>query len=117
MVRAAFYVYSKGNIRLKHTCVAVVPTEDDADDFVDVFRRSNADSSSTTTVLCDPITLLCDIGGVCNASRCPNVWNLCTLLLIELYLLLSYTGDGDGFDDTDWFDFNGGAGCAAVLFE
>lgn len=62
--------------------------------------------------VCDPIALLCDIGGVFCASRCPNGWYFSALLLIELYLL-SYTGDGDGFDETEWFDFNGGGAAAA----
>lgn len=68
-----------------------------------------------TIVFCDPIALLCDIGGVCCASRCcPYAWYFSALLLIELYLLLSYTGDGDGFDETEWFDFNGGGAATAA---
>lgn len=65
-------------------------------------------------VFCDPIALLCDIGGVCCASRCPYAWYFSALLLIELNLLLSYTGDGDGFDETEWFDFNGGGAATAA---
>lgn len=80
------------------TCV--VGAADD-EDFEDVFLRSNAGSSSIMTVFCGPVAVLCDIGGVCNASRCPYAWYLCALLLIELYLLLSYLGDGGGFDETE----------------
>lgn len=97
------------------TCVTFA--DDEADVFVDVFLRSKAGSSSTTTVFCDPIALLCDIGGVCSVSRCPYAEYLSALLLIELYLLLSYTGDGDGFDETEWFDFSVEAGGAIALFE
>lgn len=98
-----------------HACVAF--TDDEADAFDDVFLKSRAGSSSTTTVFCDPIALLCDIGGVCKASRCPYAGYLSALLLIELYLLLSYTGDGDGFDETEWFDLNVEAGGGIALFE
>lgn len=67
-----------------------------------------------TIVFCDPIALLCDIGGVFCASRCPYAWYFSALLLIELNLLLSYTGDGDGFEETEWFDFNGGCAIAEL---
>lgn len=86
------------SIQFDVTCVVLI---DEVDVFVDVFLRSRAGSSSTKMVFCEPIALLCDIGGVCSASRCPYVWYLSALLLIEPYLLLSYTGEGDGFDETD----------------
>lgn len=97
------------------TCVTFV--DDEADVFVELFLRSKAGSSSIITFFCDPITLLCDIGGVCSASRCPYAEYLSALLLTELYLLPSYTGDGDGFDETEWFVFNVDVGTAITLFE